>query len=281
VARVVVVGSVALDEVLLLPEPLREGGHLDARRVEQRLGGGGANTAVPLSHAGHQVALVSAVGSDQAGARLLDELRQAGVDLSAIVTVAGPTTRSVVLVDPAGERTIVNLWRCQEASAPSRLSETAADVIYVRSREQELGPLLVEVAERALVIAHVPPCGPLARPAHVLVGSASDLGLEFLADPWVAGQCVAGALLRWVVVTRGRDGAQAFSKTATLAAPAPSVRVADTTGAGDTFAAGLVHALAAGESMRQALTTAVAWGSAAVGCRGIPSRDVIRELLSR
>jgi sugar/nucleoside kinase (ribokinase family) len=59
---------------------------------------------------------------------------------------------------------------------------------------------------------------------------------------------------------------------------APRVQVVDTTGAGDVFAAGLVHALALGKPMPDALQTAVAWGSATVTCLGVPGPEAIREL---
>ena len=42
----------------------------------------------------------------------------------------------------------------------------------------------------------------------------------------------------------------------------------DSTGAGDVFAAGLVHGLARGWPMRRVLETAVAWGSASVQYEG-------------
>jgi len=83
VARIVVIGSVAQDDVVVLRQPLREGRHLDAVGCERRLGGGGANTAIPLRHAGHEVALLAPIGSDESGRWLLDQLRrwQAGVEV--------------------------------------------------------------------------------------------------------------------------------------------------------------------------------------------------------
>lgn len=278
-ARIVVVGSVAQDEVVVLRQPLREGRHLDATGGGRHLGGGGANTAVPLRQAGHDVTLVAPLGTDGAAEWLLAELCAAGIDTSALARVEGESTRSLVLVDAAGERTVVNLHRCREAGPPARLRELAADAVYVRSRELDLGPLLAEAATRTLVVAHVPPLDAQARPAHVLVGSESDLPARFLADPWAAGRTIAGEHLRWVVVTRGARGAEAFSSTERIAVQAPTVEVLDTTAAGDVFAAGLVHALVAHRPMRQALETAVAWGAAAVGCRGLPGPDAIRRLL--
>jgi sugar/nucleoside kinase (ribokinase family) len=277
-ARVAVVGSVAEDEVLYLAEPFREGAHLECAKRERRLGGGAANAAVPLRHAGHEVVVVSPLGADERGDWLLGELRAAGIDTSAIVRVDGETTRSLILVDPDGERTIVNVHRAREERLGERLSRTEADALYVRSRETDLAAPMAAIARRATVVAHVPPLTRGARPAHILLGSESDLPEPFVGDPWDAGEGIAGSLLRWVVMTMGAHGAEAVSAEERIATPAPAVSAVDTTGAGDVFAAGLVHALLDGRPMPGALDTAVAWGAAAAACRGLPGREAIREL---
>ena len=278
-ARIVVVGSVAQDDVVTLRQVLCAGCHLDAAGRKLRLGGGGANTAIPLRHAGHQVVLVAPVGGDDVAEWLLARLQSAGIDVSAIARIPGESTRSLVLVDPGGERTIVNLHRCRETGPPSRLAALAADAIYVRSRDLDVTALLAETTARSLVVAHVPPLEAGSRPAHVLVGSESDLPPAFLADPWAAGREIAGPALRLVVVTRGERGAEAFSATERVAVPSPRVSVVDSTAAGDVFAAGLVHALALGRPTRATLETAVSWGAAAVACPGVPSRETIEGLL--
>jgi sugar/nucleoside kinase (ribokinase family) len=264
--------------VLWLAQPLRDGRHLDAQRRKLRLGGGGANTAVPLHHAGHQVALVAPIGADAVGEWLLAKVQSIGLDTSAVSRVPGESTRSLVLLDAEGERTIVNLTRCRDAAAAQRLLAVDADAVYVRSRDGDLAPVLRERAGRSLVVAHVPPLEAGGRPANVLVGSESDLPAEFLAAPWAAGRVIAGEPLRWVVVTRGERGASAYSADERLDAPAARVRVVDSTAAGDVFAAGLVHALVSGRPMAEALRTAVSWGTAAVECPGLPEAETVARL---
>jgi ribokinase len=279
VARIVVVGSVAQDDVVSLRRPLARGSHLDATARKLRLGGGGANTAIPLGHAGHDVALLAPVGADPVAEWLVGKLESAGIDVSGIARVPGDSTRSLVLVEPDGERTIVNLHRCRETGPPRRLATLESDVVYVRSRDLDLGDLLAEAATRCLVVAHVPPLAAGSRPAHVLVGSESDLPPAFVADPWEAGRAIGGETLRLVVITRGPRGAEAFGPSERVAVPAPVVPVVDTTAAGDVFAAGLVHGLALGRSTRALLETAVTWGAAAVACPGVPDRETIERLL--
>ena len=263
-SRILIVGSVAVDEVVELEQPLRTGSHMDGRATVRRLGGGAANTGRPLARAGHGVTLVSAVGTDEDGEWLLAQLGIEGLRTDAIARVPGPSTRSLVLLDPTRERTVVNLRRCVAPESSTRLREIPADVVYVRSRELGLAPHLAARLGDALVIAHVPPTRPLSRPAHYLVGSESDLSAEDLRRPWELGVSIAGDFLRAFAVTRGARGAGAYSPGGRVRVPAPRVEVVDSTGAGDAFAAGLLHALAAGAELPAALETACAWGARAV-----------------
>jgi sugar/nucleoside kinase (ribokinase family) len=267
-ARIVVVGSVATDEVVRLTGRCREGAHLSGTMLAPRLGGGGANSAVALAAAGHEVALVTAVGEDGDGDWQLDELVRLGVDISAVRRVKGDSTRSIVMIDPDGERTIVNLGRANEEQPPVRLLNMAADLVYVRSRTVGLGPLLAQKGTACPIVAHIPPIEPEVFPAQVIVASASDLPPDLLAEPVTAGLMAAGRRLEWMVLTRGAEGAEAFSAAKRLNQPSPRVRAVDSTGAGDAFAAGLCHALAQGAEMEEALAVAVRWGAAKVGQEG-------------
>ncbi len=277
--RIVVVGSVAIDEVVALRRPLAAGLHLDGKEHGRRVGGGAANTAMPLALAGHDVVVVSAAGTDADGGTILRRLAEAGVDTSQVARLPGPSTRSLVLVDPAGERTVVNLHRCRESGPPRRLRSLPADAIYVRSRELDLARILAERLETSLVVAHVPPVVAGARPAHVLVASASDLSPEEGERPWDALRRAGGETVRHVVVTRGGAGAEAHATDGQLRVPAREAASVDSTGAGDVFAAGLLHALVSGAPMEAALRTAVAWGTASVECEGVPPLERIRALL--
>ena len=262
-ARIAVVGSVARDDVVILHEPLREGTHIGGAWRGPRLGGGAACTAVPLAYAGHQVAIIGSIGCDDVGEEVMKELSTTGVDTSQIVLLDQPSTRSIILVNGGGERTIVNVIRTHEHSPPARLLVFGAECVYVRSRRGDLAQLLREQAATALVVAHVPPAEANARPAHVLVTSASDVGSNVLDDPLAAGYRIAGDLLQWIVVTEGARGVTAYSDDQVLRVAAREITPVDTTGAGDSFAAGLVHALVSGASMADALQSGVNWGGEA------------------
>jgi sugar/nucleoside kinase (ribokinase family) len=263
-ARIVVIGSVARDDVVRLHEGFREGTHLQGAWHGPRLGGGASCTAVPLAHAGHDVVVVGSIGLDDLGEELLAELEATGVDMSQVARIDQPSTRSIILVDGEGERTVINVTRTHQDEPPARLLRLGADCVYVRSRRLDLAPLLREKAGSSLIIAHLPPCMPQGvRPAHILVASASDVDADVLDDPLEVGRRVAGDLLQWVLVTYGAKGVIAYGQDETLKVSAPKVKPVDTTGAGDTFAAGLVHALVTGKTMTEALETGVVWGAEA------------------
>ena len=265
--QILVIGSVAWDEVVLLDAPMRVGSHNGGRWQGRRIGGGAANTAMALARAGDTAKVVSAVGADLDGERLANDLARLGVDVDLLDRMGEETTRSLVMLDPAGERTIVNLARAP-VPLPSGLAGIAADACYVRSADPALTAILAQRVQRGPVLAHVPPLQEAFRPAQVLVGSASDLDADFLADPFAAGRRIAGDVLQWMVVTYGPEGARAFAADAVLECAAPQVPVEDSTGAGDVFAAGLVHGMALGLPMEQVLEGAVAWGSASVQYEG-------------
>ncbi len=278
--EILVLGSVAWDEVVRLDTPLAVGGHNQGRWEGCRIGGGAANTAMALARVGDRARLVSAVGRDPSGRALLGDLAAQGLDVSA-VGEGTETTRSLLLLDPQGERTIVNLARAK-VRWPGDLADWAADACYVRAADPALGAVLARLAERMPVVAHIPPVEEGLRPVPILVGSVSDLTAEQRAHPFALGERVAGERLEWVVITRGAEGAVAYGRDGTIECPARRVRVVDGTGAGDVFAAGLVYGLARGWPMAHVLEVAVSWGTASVTYVGtIPPEHFPRPLAIR
>ncbi len=267
-AEILVIGSVAVDEVAELREPLRAGSHNSGRWSGRRIGGGAANTAMALARAGDRALVVSAVGADAEGADLTRKLESIGVDCRYINRHAGETTRSLVLLEPAGERTVINLARAA-VPLPAGLAKIPAAACYVRSADPALTPVLAQrVQHGGLVMAHLPPVRKDSRPAQILVCSKADMDQRFLADPFAAGKAVAGDALEWVVVTDGPQGAAAYGRHATHQQSATPTEAVDGVGAGDVFAAGLLHALVRDRPMPEALAIAAQWGAASVQYAG-------------
>jgi sugar/nucleoside kinase (ribokinase family) len=263
---VVVYGTVAADVVLRVPALPRPGDLLDAEPLGWRLGGSSANVACGLAAAGHRVELIGPVGSDAVAEALVEELERRGVRTQRLHRVDAPSPRALILLDPDGERTILVLNRNSTAAAlplEDLPSAAGADCVYVESSVR-FPTALAERAGDALLVATPPAPGQLRWPADVLVGSERQYPEGWLASPYACGLPLAGSRLRWVVVTRGRRGADAYGPDGEWHVAARPAKQVDATGAGDAFTAAFISGILAGHGIRETLELGAAQGAAAV-----------------
>src|SRR5258708_1390550 len=96
------IGDLLLDVVVVPTGELRQGDDVPST---VRIGGGGqsANFCAWVAELGEKARLITRVGADRAGRILVDELRESGVDVRAVVGPE-PTGAIVVVVGPTGER---------------------------------------------------------------------------------------------------------------------------------------------------------------------------------
>ena len=106
--RVVVLGSLNVDQVVRVPRHPQPGETLIGSDPERLWGGKGANQAVAAADAGGEVAMVGAVGDDADGSAYRARLADRGIDVSGLVTVDDATTGlAIIAVDDDGENTII------------------------------------------------------------------------------------------------------------------------------------------------------------------------------
>lgn len=261
-ANILLVANLNCDRILLLDKPLASGGRFHYRDGGQRLGGGGANTGLGLVWAGHRVALVSQVGRDDVGDWLLAETSTAGIDCHLIQRRPGNTCEMLLMMTPNGDRTIIRPQRpIFELPAPPRWRRW--DALYINSSAEGAVSWAKTALEHCLVV------GQLAkderkRPCHVLITSSSDLAGRAEGELWEYAQGIAGDCLRHFIVTDGAKGARAHSRDGVIRVAAEPAEVIDTTGAGDVYAAGLIHGLLSGMPLELAMKEAAIWGAFAV-----------------
>lgn len=113
--------------------------------------------------------------------------------------------------------------------------------------------------------------------AKVLTERSPDAAIE----PEAVARELIGRGVKNVVVTLGEKGALLVTANSSLHIPAIKVPVADTTGAGDSFNAGLAVALSRGANLEDAVRFAVVTGGLAVTREGVvpslPARDEVRR----
>ncbi|WP_018684704.1 carbohydrate kinase family protein [Actinokineospora enzanensis] len=276
----VVVGDAALDVVARHTGPIAAGDDTLAR-VTLTAGGAGANAAAWLAHLGADVTLVSRVGADAAAAQLREELTARGVRCAFTVDAEATTGCVVVLVDETGQRTML-----PDRGANGRLR--SADVDLTGARHVHLsGYVLLEKSSRQAGVEILAAARAAGATTSVDPQSASLLGdgSSFLAavqgvdlllpnaeELRVLGDSHVLDTVGAVAVTDGAAGARWIEHSGTVRVPARAVECVDTTGAGDAFNAGLLHAWLSGESRESALAAGVAAGTRAVSQVGAQPR---------
>lgn len=303
----VTVGNAIVDRtyrVSNLPTP--DGGAF-AEAYEVQPGGVAANVAATLRALGRDVGVVARLGDDEVADRVLADLDDRGIDRRRVRVV--PDERSsycVILRDANGRRMIVGAGE----STPNLRLE-AADAEYL------------ERAGVVFTSGYVPPGvletlvglrreGRISAIAFDLAGRFADLerrGLRrdhvdsmlpaidcFIAPRRAAESYVDHADVERQVealrrrgatrgaVTIGAEGAVLFGPKGVTEVAAIPVDVADTTGAGDSFSAGLIDAWLLGDRPARAAgrfaAAAAAHSCTAVGARGaVPTREAVARLL--
>nr|WP_281262395.1 sugar kinase [Allonocardiopsis opalescens] len=278
-------------------------------RLVLRVGGAESNVAVSLARLGHRTRWVSAVGKDPFGRIILDELTDAGVDVSWVTTDDAAST-GLYAKDPHGESTRVYYYR--GGSAASRmdvthlnpLSAQGARVVHISGITPALsedcrGLTHAVVGDRVLGPAAVsfdvnyrPGLWPVSEAADELAVIARQADIVFVGRDeaetlWgTASPEAVRALLpepRTLVVKDGATGATAFGPDGASWADALRVNVVEPVGAGDAFAAGWLSGWMRGLDSERALRLGHLMASRAVqivgDCPQAPTQDEIRRHL--
>jgi fructokinase len=239
--------------------------------LDARIGGSPLNVAIGLARLGQKAAFAGAIGSGFLGERLVAALRAEGVDTAAVARVAAPTTLALVGLDARGvadyafygEGAADRQFRPEHLDAVPQgacayqfgsysivVEPIAGTIRALIEREQAHGVVACDVNVRLNVVPD------LARWRDTVAWMAGHASLLKLSDedfthlyPGEAPAARAAAWLRagvsLVVLTRGSEGATAWGRTAgEVSVPPVPTPLVDTVGAGDTFQAATLAALA-------------------------------------
>jgi sugar/nucleoside kinase (ribokinase family) len=285
-ATVTVIGCVQADVVM---SPVTElppaGGTLLTEQMSIRVGGAGANAALALAETGMPVRLMGVVGDDMLGQWMRDQLAPAGLADELLVAADEPSGLTVALESPQRDRTFLTYLGINARWFPSMIPPDALDCRNLLLCDYFVAPALQGEAARGLLdAAHghgartffdtafdpdgFPPrtreqvLGLLPEVDVFLPNEAEACALADVDSAQEAARLLQRASGGWVVVKLGPRGCLGVGPDGNeLAVPAPAVRVVDTTGAGDAFNAGLVHALSEGADWQDALRAATRFAS--------------------
>ncbi|WP_084039362.1 carbohydrate kinase [Demequina sp. NBRC 110053] len=227
-------------------------------------GGSPANVAIGLGRLGRSVELLTWLGADAHGTQVREHVESSGVRLVAGSQTAAQTPVATATLDGSGAAAydFDLTWEVPANAAPTPepvvvhtgsiaavLEPGSADVMRLLSDARSTSTITYDPNARPALMGDA--ASALARIESVIaladVVKVSDEDIAWLTD----GENVDAVAHQWaargpafVVLTRGSDGATAFvADGREVTIDAPSVDVADTVGAGDSFMGGLVDGL--------------------------------------
>jgi ribokinase len=299
--RIVVVGSYATGLTMKVARIPGSGETLLGSGYRVDFGGKGSNQAVGCARLGASVNFVAKIGTDAFGKMALDLYRQEGIVTDFITQSAdAPTGVGFIIVEAGtGHNSIVldpganELLGAPEISAAESLFGSSAVVLTQLETPVAAAECALSLgrAAGATTILNPAPVRPLPDSVlhliDVLTPNEKEARVLAGRDPGadVAPEIVARELLKrgvkQVVTTLGENGALLVSDSEQKHFPAIALTAVDTTGAGDSFNAGLAVALAHGTCIQNAVEFAIITGAMAVTKEGVipslPRREEVME----
>lgn len=265
---ILVCGSLHLDVLVTAPHLPRLDETVTGEAVRYAFGGKGGNQALAAARCGAKVAMAGRVGTDGFAAPLLQALDAAGIDRAQVQTDPGPSGMSVAIVERTGGYGAVIVSGANLA-IDERLIALPPGTTHLMLQNEIPEAVNIAVARRARaagarIILNAAPARAmppeLLALADLLVVNrveAADLTAPG-TRPAEAAQALAARGPAAVIVTLGAEGLVLWDGAAQYA-PARSVPVISTHGAGDAFLGALAAELARGAPLRGA----AAFGQAA------------------
>lgn len=287
---ITIIGAAIID-ILAGPvsEKVFEIGSMPMQETLMSFGGDALNESVALSRMGKQVELISKVGNDEAGRRVLDYIKENNISTDKITMEDGLTTgMNIVLVDDKGERHFLtnpqgSLRKLSKEDILPYIDEMADIVSFAsifvspvldidamecvfREIKSKPGRILAvdmtkakngeRIEDLKKILCYVDYIFPNQEEIALLTGET---------DPYMNARLLVESGVSCAVVKCGKKGCIVQTKDVLYEIPAYSVeKVVDTTGAGDCFAAGFIYALSEGMSLPECGRFACAVASCAI-----------------
>lgn len=261
-------------------------GTMPMQDIHMTYGGNGYNEAADLAHLGVDVNLVGKLGNDEAGIKVLDQIKSLGINTEHIILEDNLTTSiNVVLFDEDGERRFLTNPNGSQRMFTAKDVESAvdsfADIVCfscmfvspaydIASMERTFarikakpGRTLVVDMTKAKNGETIDELKNLLPYIDYLLPNEAELKLIGGDDIDAAATKLLDYGVRCVVVKVGAKGCNVYTKQETYNVPAyKTEKAVDTTGAGDSFVAGFIYGLLNDNSLKECAR----FGNAVASC---------------
>jgi len=287
-------GSLNIDHVYRVDAFVRPGETKSSLSMEDHCGGKGLNQSIAAARAGAAVRHAGMIGAD--GGMLYDRLIESGVDCSLMERSDGVSGHAIIQVNDAGQNCILlhggTNQELTESYIDRVLNAVGSDGLVLLQNETNLvGTIIDRAHKKGMKVALN------AAPMNEKVFSYPLELLDWLIVNEVEGAAIAKCgrekdilpTLKAkypnmsVLLTLGKRGSICLHNGETQTCGIYSVKVVDSTAAGDTFSGYFLNEILDGASVKDALLLATAASSLCVQSMGaansVPSRERALEAL--
>ena len=291
--KIAVIGSINMDMTAVSERIPRPGETISAKSLRYIPGGKGANQAVAASRLGGDVTMFGCVGDDAFGMKLIDNLKDNGINTDFIRTIPGESSGLAMIVVAENDNAITVI-----PGANASVSEEYIDANWNEIVRSDIILLQNEIPEDTITYVidrlHSENKTIIYNPAPARLSDKTIIDkVSFftpnehearivLGDDTTDISDLIGKYNGKMIVTLGSKGVAGYDD-GYIQIPAIKANVIDTTGAGDTMNGAFAYALSAGMNYRDALifaNTAAGIATEKEGAQaGIPTRAEVENRL--
>lgn len=260
-------------------------------RATEKSGGSAANTAVGFGYFGGNASYIGTIAKDQFGRVFKHDMDASGVHYEPIYVKGKPTSQSIILVTPDGERTMNTYLGASTDLGPEHIVEAqilASKIIYfegylwyqppAKLAFDHIAKLVKDTDTKISVSLADQFCVHNFRDSfmgliddgtiEILFGNEDEIKALYQVDSFDEAMALNAKKGVISFITRGANGAVAqHGDILEYASVDPVFDIVDLTGAGDIFASGALYGLEKGLSLGDC---------AQLGC--VAAREVIQHM---
>lgn len=294
--KIGVVGSINMDMTVKAERIPLKGETLKGWDLKYVPGGKGANQAVAMAKLGAEVEMFGCVGDDAAGASLLKNLQDVGVETKCVKVVEGETTGLAMITVGDNDNTIIvvagtndrvdigyvnevkdSLLECEIVLLQHEIPQETVEYVIALCADNGVKVVLNPGPARPVkqeLLEKVTYLTPNEHEAVILFGR--DLSFEEMMKRYPEK----------LVITQGSRGVSTCLKSGeVILVPARKANVVDTTGAGDTLNGAFTVAVTEGRDISDALAfanTAAGLSTEKFGAQGgMPTYEEVMDAMKK
>jgi ribokinase len=293
--KFVAIGNANVDIKIFLETIPGQDESIDALAITMNAGGAASNFAIAAAKIGIESYIIASLGNDELGRFYLEALRKGNVNTSYIKVVEGVRTGLALILNVLGEdRRMIQSSGANEELTPSDILErreliSSADEVHMATVRPDIAESVLEMREaswdpgmRMIAKYKRKIWSLIGRAGKVFLNEKEAQELSGERDPIDCAVKIAKEGPKEIVIKMGSKGSLAYVNGEIHRVDAIPVKVVDTTGAGDIFAAVYLKARRKGFSIDDCLKLANAASTIKVsrpsGVDSMPTWDEIQTV---